>query len=454
MAAIHYRVVGVLRPACRLPQSNTWTSLVIQSRRFGWAESRMHQDVDLDRCAARLEILAEEHIDPEKLKWRRAMSEINKYKDGLSPSQFCRIFNACARHPISLFSSSVQPFLAEASQHTSPSAIAELTSEDLVALTWALAHAGNDYKRATPRRHDGLVDMNGKPYSGPGSHVLNRLEQDHLKNSCTNEGEASSYFLWSSLLPQALSATMALSADASRLRGRALLAAAIAWRRIPSLEAQREALPKLAAAIEVGLESIKSPALRGGPDALSEFVGALGILSAHSALEPILALPLDGIERRRVPNEVLVRSLLPTYCEGAGLPSLLLLDVGLRGLGLGDSRLGAESHEKFTELLEAAPGMREVVASLLTLRAIGHLGPSEPWVLDLVRLATNAIDALQEGERAALRGILESLAQVTDCSRPHPAGSAEAMICGLARHQWFSRKSRSQISWYKQRSLR
>eukprot|EP00913_Durusdinium_trenchii_P023695 g22256.t1 len=111
----------------------------------------------------------------------------------------------------------------------------------------------------------------------------------------------------------------------------------------------------------------------------------------------------------------------------------------------------------------AVPAL-ELCEALLVLKTCGRLTPEQPFVFDFVRLAANNVDRLKRGERRVLRTLLEHLAQhlgfepgvswvdLAQAPAPqHAPGSPEASICMLARHDWFSRKSRAHTSWFRQR---
>lgn len=106
--------------------------------------------------------------------------------------------------------------------------------------------------------------------------------------------------------------------------------------------------------------------------------------------------------------------------------------------------------------------MHEMCETLGLLRILGRLTPDEPLVFDFIRSAVNSVDRLRRGERLILRDHLEHLARQLDFdpgvsweelaqAPPFPAGSPEAALCLLARYDWFSRKNRAHVSWYRNR---
>ncbi|CAE7435152.1 CHR23 [Symbiodinium natans] len=150
----------------------------------------------------------------------------------------------------------------------------------------------------------------------------------------------------------------------------------------------------------------------------------------------------------------------------AELPELVLLRHGLLGLGLGENRLTQQAQDMAEARCmargAAAVSMLEMCETLGLLRTIGRLTPDEPFVFDFIRSAANNVDRLRRGERVNLRGHLEHLAKQLAFdpgtsweelaqAPPFPAGSPEAALCLLARYDWFSRKKRAQVSWYRNR---
>ncbi|CAK9046583.1 unnamed protein product [Durusdinium trenchii] len=183
-------------------------------------------------------------------------------------------------------------------------------------------------------------------------------------------------------------------------------------------------------------------------------VGALGMMQEQ------------GVELPTNTSQRVLRLLDLERFENTELPELVLLYQGLRGLGL-ESRI-KEARELQQERLKqrgaAAVPALELCEALLVLKTCGRLTPEQPFVFDFVRLAANNVDRLKRGERRVLRTLLEHLAQhlgfepgvswvdLAQAPAPqHAPGSPEASICMLARHDWFSRKSRAHTSWFRQR---
>ena len=228
---------------------------------------------------------------------------------------------------------------------------------------------------------------------------------------------------------------------------------------------------------------------------LARSVAALGLLEERGQLP------------RHTPRRV-QRLLDLDRLEDLRLPELVLLCQGLQGLGLSSlleqarrlqsERLTAQGGSvklfrmapgagspKALELCEAFQLLEISGRPSLRLRSsvfqVSRLSP-EPSVFDMIRLAANHVDRLKRGERHLLQEMRLGALSLSGALRlgslakqlgfepgsrltqgQHAAGSREAALCTLARwgearaelcclrFNWFERKSRAQVSWFRNR---
>eukprot|EP00930_Biecheleria_cincta_P002702 TRINITY_DN103695_c0_g1_i1.p1 TRINITY_DN103695_c0_g1~~TRINITY_DN103695_c0_g1_i1.p1 ORF type:complete len:446 (-),score=76.37 TRINITY_DN103695_c0_g1_i1:99-1436(-) len=377
----------------------------------------------VDKCLTQLEHLASEKTDPEKIRWKRILQDLHKVRGALTAVQILRFAAVVSDHPLSL--ASARPLLELAMSRWSIALPEIRTTEHIskACLGLALAHAHGSSKS---------VDVTG------------------LSNAV------------SKLLPKVFSSLPPPSVSAGQFFATPLFAAALTLQvsaRTPPDKSSGGLHLEPVLNVVLGDDAfwrrgVLRKHMRDHSKALAQMVAAFGLMQSGGFLP-------DG---NAVAQRVLRTLDIECFDLTTELPVLLLLDTGLRGLGLAESRLGEAGGTIIKDRLAAtgaaAVPSSELCEALLMLRSCGRLKPSEPWVCDLIRHAANNVDRLKRGEKVAFQRLLvqvadqmedrpgKSLANLAQAP-PYPAGSPEAAVCLLARYNWFDRKSRQQVSWFK-----
>mmetsp|Transcript_78602 Transcript_78602/g.163364 ORF Transcript_78602/g.163364 Transcript_78602/m.163364 type:complete len:573 (-) Transcript_78602:202-1920(-) len=274
---------------------------------------------------------------------------------------------------------------------------------------------------------------------------------------------------WKQLLPQVMEDAQELTL---RRKVDLLFALCTAWESFPENESllqdeglkvsiSRLAMASWEQAAPLFLSHQQHPEVAS----LSRLLLCLGTLSQFRVFES------EGEVSSTRLATLISRTLKVDLFSSASVPRLLEVHLGLEGLGLNSTapRHGRAVQRLISSHLQGASGAtggmqnHELVEALLLLRSVGRLTAEEPVVLPLLQRATNSVDSLNRGERMVLRGLLSMLARdaknnlddtkvvlgSSEDDRLSSASSAVATICRLEHLDWFSRKPRAQVSWWK-----
>eukprot|EP00811_Abedinium_folium_P034513 NODE_7388_length_1583_cov_7.656593.p1 GENE.NODE_7388_length_1583_cov_7.656593~~NODE_7388_length_1583_cov_7.656593.p1 ORF type:complete len:425 (+),score=112.31 NODE_7388_length_1583_cov_7.656593:89-1363(+) len=367
-----------------------------------------------------LERMAADHVDPAKLRWQRTLTEVVRASSSYQPPQLTRAVAALAMSPLALHAPTAAPLL-DAAVNRLRFSLDGFSRSDRATIALVLAQTRVFLPRGTVGRSEAVA--------------------------VAGDVASARALLWQQLLPRGL------AGDATG-REELLLASAVSWQVAHSDSLRVKVQPALHKAAVDGLADAAALPRRLGVDAvpLARLLSALGLLRAQDALPPLGDSDVALARRlmRRLSREALKR---------ADLQTLMLLDLGLRNLGLGRSHAAKDTGERIKARVAAAAssghGLATVCAALLLLRACGRLLPRAPWIFELVRAATNGSDRLTRSERTVMREVLLELAGALGNAQAHSfrAGSVEASIARLTRLDWFGRRPRAEVSWYQQRHL-
>lgn len=401
---------------------------------------------------AQLELLATQRVDPEKLRWQRLIENLLSSRESFAAPNSVRAVAAVVQHPLALTTSS-SVALVDRAVGSLLLSIEGVSVTEKVTMSLAIAYTRLHGELKIVHRGAENWDRLDAPLelesSAKDLQCKPRLAD--RQDTCYLEGKAAHNLFWGHLVPSCLAGGADLPHEA---RVDTLLAIALAWRTLPSTDIMAAIEPALRSTAASALDAIPSwrEWSQGGVRPVAHLVWALGMLEAQGA--PYGAPGKTGSR--------LLRSLEIDWFVHERLPDLLMLILGLHGLALGATRLGREAdallQDVFHSLRSDTPASQGVCEALLLLRACGKLKVGERWACALMRRAANDVDRLQRGERKALRALLAELASSLTCNAdmanthgalPHPDSSAEAAISYLVRHDWFARKSRAQISWWR-----
>lgn len=350
------------------------------------------------------------------------MEELVKGSTELKTSDIAKIMGILARSPLALHTPPTAPLLSIAVDRFRFS-LDDVSVSDIAKTSVVLAQT-----RVFPKKN----------------------KNESAQASMAGEVLSARALLWNQLLPRGFKG---LDKGQSSHRVELLLAAALGWRTLADNNVKMMIQPSLKKAVAVSLDDPvlwqRNPVNPASP---ALFIGALGLLNAQAALSRSSkseAQQIRGIVRR-FDRESL---------QQVNLSSVLLLDLGLRALGLESSLLGSEVRKQVALHIAATTSRRRSVRhlcdALLMMKSCGRLAPREPWVFELVCTAANASDRLQPSERYVLSTLLDHLNDSLRANQQQEfqPGSVEASIRVLSRYNWFARRNRSEISWYQQRCL-
>lgn len=263
--------------------------------------------------------------------------------------------------------------------------------------------------------------------------------------------DAAFTLLWEQLVPLSLAGLSTQSDTFGTMHANLLFAIACLCRAAPKASLPHDVGTSLLSLISALVRDVgfwQSAHSQVDTQLLARLVAALGLLQERSAVSemwPPAVRPADRV----------TRLLRFDAFDTADLSSLLLLRLGVRSLGLTDSRLAADVDGRIAAIaaVDGAGGQLatgELCDGLLLLHACGQFDFDDEWVPRLVCVAANAVDRLSRSERAALRALTRRLAAglpLSPGARRYEPGSPSGMASALALQDWFGRRKREETSW-------
>lgn len=397
----------------------------------------------------RLEELAPQRPDPEKLRWRRLLGSLARRSGLLTPSHAAHVLAILAVHPLALGSPSGRQLAQCLVGRLQQCVHVDMDDSHFVEQAWALVQ-----------------------FFGTGASTA-----------------AMQTYFWVTLMPLALDSLVGMApGDKHALL---LMSLAVAWSTRLEGAAWSSIQPRLRDLMltvfndEAVWRSSRFSSRDGSLDRLAHLACACGLLEQQGAVS-ILS---EGAQHVSVPTSRVLRLLHAEQVRSCSLEQLVLLRIGLKGLRLEKTRLGTEVRLAASRLIRrsgiggASPS--EVCVVLLLLRTCRQLAVNDSWAYALLQSLANSIDKLQRAEKAALRIVLEEYAATLgiarpaprpglesrfstmlssvykgkadelvphdDCAVPASLKSREAAIGTLSRYDWFARRSRAQVSWHGRR---
>jgi len=472
---VAFRLCRVVREsshavACRALRSYRWAPPAgncgaVRCRWFAAAIDIFPEHPFGKNVLRQLQELAKTQVDPRKLKWRRLLLDISRYHGRFTDSELAQVLSIIAENQCALTSPEAAPVVSLVIDRlkSSPS---QLSLADVVAVSSALAflpiHAA-EYQ-TTPSSYantpaTSLSTINAKRFGYEGQ-MLTQAPSTERHSSSSSSSAAQDLF-WNHLLPRVLRdppESMTLSE-----RVEMLLAVAVAWRTIAKCQSSHDTIKGCMRALANSVVGDLGTPAYNVADAriLARFIAAMGLLELQ-AFQPQSTVHQNKDSRTNMAS--LKRMMQVERFQQLDLQTLMLLKIGIDCLRIESCTTGQEISELILARLRP-PGainlpLRDVCNALLLLCSCGGIAVGEPLFHQLLSFAANSVDQLQHGERRVMGIVLGYFAaQVDGVSTPHDkslpfnpqphSDEQAASIRKLARYNWFARRHRAQMSWFK-----